>query len=38
MPEISQLFLKLKNHGFPSEIVDVYKASEIILKRVGEER
>jgi energy-coupling factor transport system ATP-binding protein len=38
MPEISQLFLKLKHHGFPSEIVDVYKASEIILKRIGEQR
>jgi energy-coupling factor transport system ATP-binding protein len=32
LPQIAQVFMKLKSLGFPKNIIDIYEAKEIILK------
>jgi len=38
LPEIAQIFLKLKDlgQGFPREVIDIYEAERILLERFGE--
>ncbi len=35
LPEISQIFLRLENLGFPRDVIDVYEAERLLLKRMG---
>ena len=34
LPEIAQIFKRLKEHGFPTKVIDVYEAAEIIFDRM----
>jgi energy-coupling factor transport system ATP-binding protein len=36
LPEIAQIFNRLKEKGLPREVIDVYDASKILLERLGE--
>jgi energy-coupling factor transport system ATP-binding protein len=38
LPQIAQLFLNLRDVGFPAEVIDVYEAAKIVLDRLGEPR
>ncbi len=35
-PQITQVFMGLKDFGLPVDIIDIYEAREILLKRLGE--
>jgi energy-coupling factor transport system ATP-binding protein len=36
LPQIAQLFTNLKGKGVPTEVIDVYEAAKILLRRLGE--
>ncbi len=36
MPEITQIFWRLSNLGFPKDVIDLYEAKKILLDRIGE--
>jgi energy-coupling factor transport system ATP-binding protein len=36
LPQIAQLFTNLKGKGVPAEVIDVYEAAKILLRRLGE--
>ena len=36
LPEISQIFKKLKGQGLPLKVIDIYEASKILLEKIGE--
>jgi len=38
LPQITQLFVSLRNEGFPTEVIDVNEAAEIIFERIGDSR
>lgn len=35
-PQITQIFMELKNFGLPLDVIDLYEAREILLKRLDE--
>ena len=38
LPQITQLFVNLRNEGFPTEVIDVNEAAEILLRKLGDSR
>jgi energy-coupling factor transport system ATP-binding protein len=36
LPEITQIFMKLEDLGFPRDVIDVYEAGRILVERLGE--
>lgn len=38
LPQITQLFVSLRNEGFPTEVIDVNEAAEILLERISDSR
>lgn len=34
-PQITQIFLELSDFGLPSDVIDVYEAGEVLLKKIG---
>jgi len=36
LPQIAQLFIRLKDKGFPAETIDVYEAAKFLLERLGD--
>ena len=38
LPQIAQVFMKLAPLGFPKDVIDVYEAKEILLKKLQEMR
>jgi energy-coupling factor transport system ATP-binding protein len=36
LPQMAQLFMNLRDKGFPVEVIDVYDAAKILLERLGE--
>ena len=37
LPEITKIFKGLEDLGFPSKVIDVYEAADILYKRLGEQ-